>query len=180
MRDKDPKTFESYWIPLNRNNHIYHQLVSLTCHKTSSGDYSTHISLLHGLDTSALVLRMDLWDQRNLILPGMFFSDYFDWLMLIMIRSIWCKLMIILILYRQVGVDHRTIATMYSVRAAGTVASSLLVGYLFGSSFFTQKPGEGGCRKLALLSISQAIIAVSLMAVPFVKSFSVLLIGKRL
>ena len=85
-------------------------------------------------------------------------------------------LMITLILYRQVGVDHRTIATMYSVRAAGTVASSLLVGYLFGSSFFTQKPGEGGCRKLALLSISQAIIAVSLMAVPFVKSFSVLLI----
>ena len=76
--------------------------------------------------------------------------------------------------------DHRTIATMYSVRAAGTVASSLLVGYLFGSSFFTQKPGEGGCRKLALLSISQAIIAVSLMAVPFVKSFPVLLIGKRL
>ena len=88
--------------------------------------------------------------------------------------------MMTLILYRQVGVDHRTIATMYSVRAAGTVASSLLVGYLFGSSFFTQKPGEGGCRKLALLSISQSIIAVSLMAVPFVKSFSVLLIGKRL
>ena len=88
--------------------------------------------------------------------------------------------MIILLLHRQVGVDHRTIATMYSVRAAGTVASSLLVGYLFGSSFFTQKPGEGGCRKLALLSISQAIIAVSLMAVPFVKSFPVLLIGKRL
>ena len=95
------------------------------------------------------------------------------------IRSIWCKLIITLILYRQVGVDHRTIATMYSVRAAGTVASSLLVGYLFGSSFFTQKPGEGGCRKLALLSISQSIIAVSLMAVPFVKSFPVLLIGKR-
>ena len=94
--------------------------------------------------------------------------------------SIWCKLMMTLIFYRQVGVDHRTIATMYSVRAAGTVASSLLVGYLFGSSFFTQKPGEGGCRKLALLSISQAIIAVSLMAVPFVKSFPVLLIGKRL
>ena len=108
---------------------------------------------------------------------------YFDWLMLIIdnkIMSIWCKLLIILILYWQVGVDHRTIATMYSVRAAGTVASSLLVGYLFGSSFFTQKPGEGGCRKLALLSISQAIIAVSLMAVPFVKSFPVLLIGKRL
>ena len=69
---------------------------------------------------------------------------------------------------------------MYSVRAAGTVASSLLVGYLLGSVFFTQKPGEGGCRKLALLSIFQTIIAVSLMAVPFVKSFPILLTGKPL
>ena len=87
---------------------------------------------------------------------------------------------IIFMFYRQVGVDHQTISTMYSVRAAGTVASSLLVGYLFGSVFFTQKPGEGGCRKLALLSISQTIIAASLLAVPFVKSFPVLLTGKLL
>jgi hypothetical protein len=75
-----------------------------------------------------------------------------------------------------VGVDHQTISSMFSVRAAGTVASSLLVGYLFGTSIFKHK-SNGGRKKLCLLSMCHALIAVSLLAIPFVNTFPLLLLG---
>ena len=83
------------------------------------------------------------------------------------------------IVFRQVGVDHQTISSMFSVRAAGTVASSLLVGYLFGTSIFKNK-SNGGRKKLSLLSACHTLIAVSLLAIPFVKTFPLLLIGTHL
>lgn len=50
---------------------------------------------------------------------------------------------LIFISLRQVGVDHKTISSMFSVRAAGTVSSSLLVGYLFGTFLFAPEKDNG-------------------------------------
>ena len=66
---------------------------------------------------------------------------------------------------------------MFSVRAAGTVSSSLLVGYLFGTFLFAPEKDQGGRRKLFLLSICHTIIAISLLTIPFVVTFPQLLLG---
>ena len=73
--------------------------------------------------------------------------------------------------------DHKTISSMFSVRAAGTVSSSLLVGYLFGTFLFAPEKDQGGRRKLFLLSICHTIIALSLLTIPFVVTFPQLLLG---
>ena len=75
--------------------------------------------------------------------------------------------------------DHKTISSMFSVRAAGTVSSSLLVGYLFGTFLFVPEKDQGGRRKLCLLAVCHTIIAASLLAIPFVDTFAQLLIGMR-
>ena len=66
---------------------------------------------------------------------------------------------------------------MFSVRAAGTVSSSLLVGYLFGTFLFAPEKDKGGRRKLFLLAICHTIIAASLLSIPFVGTFPHLLLG---
>ena len=80
-------------------------------------------------------------------------------------------------IFRQVGVDHQTISTIYSVRAASTVVSSLLVGYLFDTDIFRSGDGKGSQRKLTLLSVCHAIIAMCLFFIPFITSFPLLLSG---
>ena len=69
---------------------------------------------------------------------------------------------------------------MFSVRAAGTVSSSLLVGYLFGTFLFAPEKDKGGRRKLFLLAICHTIIAASLLTIPFVGTFPHLLLGMSL
>jgi len=77
----------------------------------------------------------------------------------------------------QVGVDHQTISMIYSVRAVGTVFSSLLVGYVFDTKFFKQKEGTGSLRKLVILAICHSLIAACLLNIPFITEFSTLVVG---